>query len=161
METDHESYWSNNRINFNINSIKIINKAPQTRLQRRSRRRSINVSTTNSDNNKSIMIKTTSNTRLSNTMFAKVIPTFILILNLVTYYLANASLMSLPDGIESVLGFVPKSTFRCERDGYFGDIDNDCRIFHLCQKQVNQNGKTVSNVNKSFLKENWCNFHAP
>lgn len=55
--------------------------------------------------------------------------------------------MNLPDGIENVLGFVPKSTFQCERDGYFGDIDNDCRIFHLCQKQVNPSGRTVSNAN--------------
>lgn len=54
------------------------------------------------------------------------------------------AIMSLPDGIENILGFVPKSTFQCERDGYFGDIDNDCRIFHLCQKQVNANGRTVS-----------------
>lgn len=157
METDYESYWSNNRINFNVNSIEIINKSPQTRLtqRRRRRRRSIDV-VLNSDNK--FIISSISNTRLSNTMFAKVIPTFILILNLVTYYLTNASLMSLPDGIESVLGFVPKSTFQCERDGYFGDIDNDCRIFHLCQKQVNQNGKTVSNFKLliQFLRPLTC-----
>lgn len=77
-------------------------------------------------------------------MLAKVITTLMLILNLLSCYLAEASLMSLPDGIEDILGFVPKSTFKCERDGYFGDIDNDCRIFHLCQKQVNQNGQAVS-----------------
>lgn len=52
--------------------------------------------------------------------------------------------MNLPDGIENVLGFVPKSSFQCERDGYFGDVENDCRIFHLCQKQIHSNGRTVS-----------------
>lgn len=57
---------------------------------------------------------------------------------------ALASMMSLPDGIENILGFVPSSNFRCERDGYFGDIDNDCRIFHLCQKQISSNGRVVS-----------------
>lgn len=49
--------------------------------------------------------------------------------------------MNLPDGIENILGFVPRSTFRCERDGYFGDVDNDCRLFHLCQRQVTAQGK--------------------
>uniref|UniRef100_A0A6G1S8C7 Chitin-binding type-2 domain-containing protein n=1 Tax=Aceria tosichella TaxID=561515 RepID=A0A6G1S8C7_9ACAR len=53
---------------------------------------------------------------------------------------ASAS-MNLPDGIENILGFVPQSTFKCEREGYFGDIDNDCRLFHLCQRQVGQGGK--------------------
>lgn len=56
----------------------------------------------------------------------------------------TSAVMNLPDGIENILGFVPKSTFQCERDGYFGDIDNDCRIFHLCQRQVHPNGRTVS-----------------
>lgn len=54
------------------------------------------------------------------------------------------AVMNLPDGIENILGFVPTSSFQCERDGYFGDIENDCRLFHLCQKQVNSNGRTVS-----------------
>lgn len=131
MEID-ESYWGNNRINCGINSIETIKESSQTRLKR-----------INCTNNK-FLISKTSNTRMSNTMFAKVIPTLMLILNIVTYYMANASLMSLPDGIENILGFVPKSTFKCERDGYFGDIDNDCKIFHLCQKQINPSGKTVN-----------------
>lgn len=49
--------------------------------------------------------------------------------------------MNLPDGIENILGFVPQSSFKCERDGYFGDIDNDCRLFHLCQRQVGPGGR--------------------
>jgi len=58
---------------------------------------------------------------------------------------AESSLvMNLPDGIENILGFRPKSTFRCQRDGYFGDVDNDCRIFHLCQRQVGAQGRSVS-----------------
>lgn len=64
---------------------------------------------------------------------------------------AARAAMSLPDGIENILGFVPKSTFQCERDGYFGDIDNDCRIFHLCQKQANANGRTVSEQSLSLF----------
>lgn len=58
----------------------------------------------------------------------------------------GSCMMSLPDGIENILGFVPSSTFQCQRDGYFGDIDNDCRIFHLCQKQVHPNGRIVSRI---------------
>lgn len=135
MEID-ESYLVNDRINCVINST--IDKITYKSRQRID-------STKKKKNN--FTTKTTSNIRFisnSSIMFAKVIPTFMLILNIVTYYLAQASLMSLPDGIENILGFVPKSTFQCERDGYFGDIDNDCRIFHLCQKQINQNGKTVN-----------------
>lgn len=52
--------------------------------------------------------------------------------------------MSLPDGINGIFGFEPKSSFKCEQDGYFGDVENDCRLFHLCQKQVLSNGRTVS-----------------
>lgn len=66
----------------------------------------------------------------------------VLTLNLIAQLTSAA--MNLPDGIENILGFVPRSTFQCERDGYFGDIDNDCRIFHLCQRQVNPNGRVVS-----------------
>lgn len=77
----------------------------------------------------------------TNRMF-KVIASFLLTLQVIVQLTSAA--MSLPDGIENILGFVPRSTFQCERDGYFGDIDNDCRIFHLCQKQVNPNGRTVS-----------------
>jgi len=62
-----------------------------------------------------------------------------------TAQVAPANMMGLPGGIESILGFVPKSTFKCEREGYFGDTENDCRIFHLCQKHVHLNsGRTVS-----------------
>lgn len=69
--------------------------------------------------------------------------TYILLtLNVATYFASAA--MGLPDGIDSVLGFIPKSNFKCERDGYFGDVDNDCRLFHLCQKQVHSNGHVVS-----------------
>lgn len=84
----------------------------------------------------------------SNRMF-KVITSFLVILNVLVQF-SNAA-MSLPDGIENILGFVPRSTFQCERDGYFGDIDNDCRIFHLCQKQVHPNGRTVSLVCEKAL----------
>lgn len=52
--------------------------------------------------------------------------------------------LSLPDGIENILGFVPTSNFQCQRDGYFGDTENDCRLFHLCQRTVSTSGKTVS-----------------
>lgn len=54
--------------------------------------------------------------------------------------------MSLPDGIENILGFKPQSSFQCERDGYFGDIENDCRLFHLCQQTLDSNGKIVSKL---------------
>lgn len=61
-----------------------------------------------------------------------------------SYVEAQQSFMALPDGIENVLGFKPRSSFKCTKDGYFGDVENDCKLFHLCQQTKYPNGKTVS-----------------
>ncbi|CAN8004979.1 unnamed protein product, partial [Ixodes hexagonus] len=37
----------------------------------------------------------------------------------------------LPDGAKLLVGDV-KTTFKCPGDGYFADVDNGCRIFHVC-----------------------------
>lgn len=37
----------------------------------------------------------------------------------------------LPDGAELLVGSL-KTTFKCAEDGYFADVDNDCKIFHVC-----------------------------
>lgn len=77
---------------------------------------------------------------------------FAFIQSKISNYECSAS-MSLPGGIDNILGFEPKSSFVCERDGYFGDVENDCRLFHLCQKQILPNGRTVSIVDCT------CNFY--
>lgn len=38
----------------------------------------------------------------------------------------------LPDGAELIVGPI-KTTFKCpEKYGYWADVDNDCKIFHIC-----------------------------
>ncbi|XP_054721125.1 uncharacterized protein LOC129230730 [Uloborus diversus] len=37
----------------------------------------------------------------------------------------------LPDGINLLLQDI-RSTFSCQGDGYYADVDNNCQIFHVC-----------------------------
>ncbi|KAI1285616.1 hypothetical protein HDE_11806 [Halotydeus destructor] len=37
----------------------------------------------------------------------------------------------LSDGVDQYLGEI-RTTFRCPGDGYYGDLDNDCKLFHVC-----------------------------
>ncbi|GFS42314.1 chitin-binding type-2 domain-containing protein [Nephila pilipes] len=37
----------------------------------------------------------------------------------------------LPDGINLLLQDL-RSTFSCQGDGYYADVDNNCQIFHVC-----------------------------
>jgi len=47
----------------------------------------------------------------------------------------------LPDGIEFYVGDI-KTTFECPGDGYYGDIDNDCKLFHICITHTFPKGDT-------------------
>ncbi|KAH6948420.1 hypothetical protein HPB50_024361 [Hyalomma asiaticum] len=46
---------------------------------------------------------------------------------------------ALPDGAELLLGSV-KTTFKCPGDGYFADMDNDCKVFHICHDVLGPQG---------------------
>ncbi|OQR74152.1 cuticular protein-like [Tropilaelaps mercedesae] len=47
----------------------------------------------------------------------------------------------LPDGAELLVGEV-RSTFQCpEKYGYYADVDNDCRVFHVCNPVTLADGK--------------------
>lgn len=46
---------------------------------------------------------------------------------------------ALPDGAELLLGSV-KTTFKCPGDGYYADIDNDCKVFHVCHDVLGPQG---------------------
>ncbi|KAL1415117.1 hypothetical protein MTO96_006908 [Rhipicephalus appendiculatus] len=45
----------------------------------------------------------------------------------------------LPDGAELLLGSV-KTTFKCPGDGYYADMDNDCKVFHVCHDVLGPEG---------------------
>ncbi|OQR70744.1 hypothetical protein BIW11_11429 [Tropilaelaps mercedesae] len=45
------------------------------------------------------------------------------------------------DGVDDVVGEV-RTTFQCpERYGYFADVDNDCKVFHICNPIRNSEGE--------------------
>ncbi|GFX04450.1 chitin-binding type-2 domain-containing protein [Trichonephila clavipes] len=45
----------------------------------------------------------------------------------------------LPDGAELIVGAV-RTTFVCNNDGYYADMDNNCQIFHVCQTATHADG---------------------
>ncbi|XP_022248989.1 uncharacterized protein LOC111087256 [Limulus polyphemus] len=45
----------------------------------------------------------------------------------------------LPDGAELLVGNI-RTTFSCPGDGYYADVDNDCKIFHVCHTVTHANG---------------------
>ncbi|XP_076357838.1 uncharacterized protein LOC143250761 isoform X2 [Tachypleus tridentatus] len=47
----------------------------------------------------------------------------------------------LPDGAELLVGNV-QTTFSCPGDGYYADVDNDCKIFHVCHTVTDSNGRS-------------------
>ncbi|XP_064487319.1 U-scoloptoxin(01)-Cw1a-like [Ornithodoros turicata] len=42
---------------------------------------------------------------------------------------------ALPNDVELLVGRQISTTFRCERDGYYADADNDCKVFHVCKSE--------------------------
>ncbi|XP_075557871.1 uncharacterized protein LOC142589962 [Dermacentor variabilis] len=47
----------------------------------------------------------------------------------------------LADGANLVVGPVAK-TFRCRRSGYFADVSNYCRVYHVCHKVRHADGSS-------------------
>lgn len=45
----------------------------------------------------------------------------------------------LPAGAELLLGDII-SSFHCIGDGYYADVDNDCKIFHVCHTMTHADG---------------------
>ncbi|XP_055934108.1 U-scoloptoxin(01)-Er1a-like isoform X1 [Argiope bruennichi] len=45
---------------------------------------------------------------------------------------AKREAYDLPDGINLLLNADLRSTFTCQGDGYYADVDNNCQIFHVC-----------------------------
>ncbi|KAL1429617.1 hypothetical protein MTO96_015996 [Rhipicephalus appendiculatus] len=58
---------------------------------------------------------------------------------------------SLPHGSELLLE--PLTTrFICRHDGYFADVDNNCRVYHICTRIINQRPRTQVNVMHPALR---------
>ncbi|KAK8782984.1 hypothetical protein V5799_015675 [Amblyomma americanum] len=65
----------------------------------------------------------------------------------------------LPDGAELLLGTV-KTTFKCPSDGYFADVDNDCKVFHICHDAFGPEGAVGHEMQQfSFLCGNQTMFN--
>ncbi|XP_018493900.1 uncharacterized protein LOC100899779 [Galendromus occidentalis] len=48
------------------------------------------------------------------------------------YGLSPSTGYQLPDGVELLIGGI-RTTFRCPaKYGYYADVDNDCKLFHVC-----------------------------
>ena len=50
----------------------------------------------------------------------------------------------LPDGSDSLVANM-KTTFSCDNlpYGYYADVDNDCKIFHVCQPITDADGQVT------------------
>ncbi|KAG7161532.1 uncharacterized protein LOC121874944 [Homarus americanus] len=60
----------------------------------------------------------------------------------------------LPDGYLEILGQDASQTFDCANRayGYYADVANACRIFHVCEPVYDEEGATVLEVNQfSFI----------
>ncbi|XP_037284176.2 uncharacterized protein LOC119176940 [Rhipicephalus microplus] len=65
----------------------------------------------------------------------------------------------LPDGAELLLGSV-KTTFKCPGDGYYADMDNDCKVFHICHDVLRSGGAAGHEMQHfSFLCGNQTMFN--
>lgn len=47
----------------------------------------------------------------------------------------------LPDGIELILDNPMRTSFTCEKSGYYADTDNGCQLFHVCHAYTRGEGK--------------------
>ncbi|XP_037505158.2 U-scoloptoxin(01)-Cw1a isoform X4 [Rhipicephalus sanguineus] len=48
--------------------------------------------------------------------------------------------VSLPDGVELLLGRAANSNFQCTRDGYYADVETNCQVFHVCRGVTKEDG---------------------
>ena len=63
-------------------------------------------------------------------------------------------------GVEDVVGEV-RSTFSCPPQlGYFADVDNDCKVFHVCHPVELPNGEN-SNESSPFIRQERVNIISP
>ncbi|KAK8396111.1 hypothetical protein O3P69_005310 [Scylla paramamosain] len=62
-------------------------------------------------------------------------------------------------GFEDVIG-TPSETFSCEGRpyGYYADVDNDCRVFHVCLPIVGEEGEASTVAHFSFFCPNQTMF---
>ncbi|XP_076357844.1 uncharacterized protein LOC143250766 isoform X2 [Tachypleus tridentatus] len=47
----------------------------------------------------------------------------------------------LPAGADLLVGNI-QTTFSCPGDGYYADVDNDCKVYHLCHTVTHANAKS-------------------
>jgi hypothetical protein len=60
--------------------------------------------------------------------------------------IAYATAYELPDGVADILQFPIRSTFDCTNRpyGYYADVDNDCKIFHVCYPVMNELSQVIN-----------------
>ncbi|KAL7638667.1 UNVERIFIED_CONTAM: hypothetical protein RMT77_011239 [Armadillidium vulgare] len=65
-----------------------------------------------------------------------------------------------PSGYEYITGEV-RATFSCENRpyGYYADVDNFCRIFHICLPIPDENGNILDTYQYSFICGNQTIFN--
>jgi hypothetical protein len=56
----------------------------------------------------------------------------------------------LPDGVQAYIPQI-KPTFQCKDAGYFADVENACKLFHVC---VAQQKKVRSQKDNNFKTDN-------
>jgi len=57
------------------------------------------------------------------------------------HYCGGHQAYELPDGADLIVGNI-RTTFKCpEQYGYFADVDNECKIFHICHPVDYPDGK--------------------
>jgi len=66
----------------------------------------------------------------------------------------------LPDGSDSLVANM-KTTFSCDNlpYGYYADVDNDCKIFHVCQPITDADGQLIETAHFSFVCGNQTIFN--
>lgn len=64
----------------------------------------------------------------------------------------------LPDGSQFLLYRPLTASFRCQNDGYYADVDNNCQIFHICNR-VNKPDGSSEMQQFSFLCGNQTVFN--
>lgn len=64
---------------------------------------------------------------------------------------ARRAAFDLPDGADLLVGSV-RTNFACPQNsvGFFADTENDCKIFHVCNTVVEEDG-TAATQQYSFL----------
>ncbi|XP_047490559.1 U-scoloptoxin(01)-Cw1a-like [Penaeus chinensis] len=57
------------------------------------------------------------------------------------------------DGYLDILGGDPQQAFSCDNRpyGYYADVANDCRIFHVCEPVTDELGGFVETAHYSFV----------